>query len=61
MMMRLLFLEKGSTTALEPSYFDKTQDYSSDDPTIAYFLTCQNVGVTTNEMREKNNHHTRYS
>lgn len=45
--------EKGSTTALEPSYFDKTQDYSSDDPTIAYFLTCQNVGVTTNEMQEK--------
>lgn len=45
--------KKGSTTALEPSYFDKTQDYSSDDPTIAYFLTCQNVGVTTNEMQEK--------
>lgn len=45
--------EKGSTTALEPSYFDKTQDYSSDDPTIAYFLTCQNVGVTTNEIQKK--------
>ncbi len=45
--------KNGSATALEPSYFDKTQDYSSDDPTISYFLTCQNVGVTTNERQEK--------
>ncbi|MDR2833629.1 MAG: phosphoenolpyruvate carboxykinase (ATP) [Streptococcaceae bacterium] len=36
----------GSTTALEPAYFDKTQDYPSDHETIKYFLTCMNVGVT---------------
>lgn len=44
---------KGSTTALEPAYFDKTQDYASDDPTIASFLTCQNVGVTLNDSGKK--------
>ncbi len=44
---------KGSTTALEPSYFDKTQDYASNDPAISYFLTCQNVGVTLNEANKK--------
>lgn len=36
----------GSATALEPAYFDKTQDYPADDPAIDFFLTCQNVGVT---------------
>ncbi|MGC3599125.1 phosphoenolpyruvate carboxykinase, partial [Enterococcus faecium] len=36
----------GFATALEPSYFDKTQDNPSDEPAISSFLTCQNVGVT---------------
>jgi phosphoenolpyruvate carboxykinase (ATP) len=36
----------GSTTALEPAYFDKTQDYPMDSDAVKYFLTCQNVGVT---------------
>ncbi|MBO0432513.1 phosphoenolpyruvate carboxykinase (ATP) [Enterococcus sp. DIV0660C] len=45
--------KKGSTTALEPAYFDKTQDYASNDPTVSSFLTCQNVGVTLNDSGEK--------
>lgn len=45
--------EKGSTTALEPAYFDKTQDYPLSDPSVDYFLTCQNVGVTLDENNQK--------
>jgi phosphoenolpyruvate carboxykinase (ATP) len=45
--------ENGSTTALEPAYFDKTQDYPSDDETIEYFLTCMNVGVTYDDKGRK--------
>lgn len=36
----------GSSIALEPSYFDKTNDYPTDHPEVEYFLTVQNVGVT---------------
>src|SRR5699024_2157042 len=36
----------GSTTALEPSYFDKVQDYPLTDDAVNYFLTCQNVGIS---------------
>ncbi len=43
----------GATTALEPSYFDKTQDYPMGDKNIKYFLTCQNVGVTLDEEGNK--------
>ncbi|MEG2708720.1 MAG: phosphoenolpyruvate carboxykinase (ATP) [Vagococcus sp.] len=43
----------GSSIALEPSYFDKTQDYPMKDDSIKYFLTCQNVGVTLNNNNEK--------
>ncbi|WP_281738607.1 phosphoenolpyruvate carboxykinase (ATP) [Enterococcus dispar] len=43
----------GSTTALEPSYFDKTQDYSLTDPAINFFMTCQNVGVTLDNDGKK--------
>lgn len=42
-----------SATALEPSYFDKTQDYDLTKSSVDYFLTCQNVGVTLNESGEK--------
>ncbi|MDT2829812.1 phosphoenolpyruvate carboxykinase (ATP) [Vagococcus carniphilus] len=43
----------GATTALEPSYFDKTQDYPMGDKSIKYFLTCQNVGVTLDKDDKK--------
>lgn len=43
----------GSTTALEPAYFDKTQDYPMDHEAIDYFLTAQNVGVTLDEDGRK--------
>lgn len=43
----------GATTALEPSYFDKTQDYPMGDKNIKYFLTCQNVGVTLDKDDKK--------
>lgn len=43
----------GSTTALEPAYFDKTQDYPMHDETIKYFLTCQNVGVTLDDQGKR--------
>lgn len=43
----------GSTTALEPAYFDKTQDYSLTDPAVDFFMTCQNVGVTLDNENKK--------
>lgn len=45
--------ESGTTTALEPAYFDKTADYAPSDPALHYFLTCQNVGVTLDDHGEK--------
>ncbi|MGG5331492.1 phosphoenolpyruvate carboxykinase (ATP) [Enterococcus sp. AZ163] len=45
--------EKGSTTALEPSYFDKTQDYTSSSEELSYVVTAQNVGITLNENGNK--------
>lgn len=44
---------RGTTTALEPAYFDKTADYHTDDDAVRYFLTCQNVGVTLDEDGQK--------
>lgn len=38
--------EDGSSIALEPAYFDKTQDYPMASKDVQYFLTVQNVGVT---------------
>lgn len=38
--------ENGSSIALEPSYFDKTNDYPTGHPEQDYFVTVQNVGVT---------------
>lgn len=43
----------GTTTALEPAYFDKLQDYPLTDEAINYVLTCQNVGVTFDEQHQK--------
>lgn len=45
----IVSLEDGHSIALEPSYFDKTQDYPLGDPEQAYFVTVQNVGVTLDE------------
>lgn len=42
----LINLNDGSSIALEPAYFDKTQDYPADHPEQDYFVTVQNVGVT---------------
>ena len=38
--------ENGSSISLEPSYFDKVQDYPTDSPDNKYLLTIQNVGAT---------------
>ena len=38
--------ENGSSISLEPSYFDKTQDYPLTNPQSKYFLTVQNCGAT---------------
>lgn len=43
----------GTTIALEPAYFDKTQDYPLTHPSVAYFLTCQNVGITLDNQNKK--------
>ena len=43
----------GATTALEPAYFDKTQDYPASSPDLDYFLTVQNVGVTLDENGQR--------
>lgn len=41
--------ENGSSIALEPAYFDKTQDYPTDSPDNKYLLTLQNCGATVDE------------
>ncbi len=41
--------ENGSTVALEPSYFDKTQDYPLTSPDNKFLLTVQNCGATLDE------------
>lgn len=38
--------ENGSSISLEPSYFDKTQDYPLTKDQSKYFLTIQNCGAT---------------
>ncbi|KRM54650.1 phosphoenolpyruvate carboxykinase (ATP) [Lacticaseibacillus sharpeae] len=45
--------QTGTTTALEPAYFDKTADYAPSDPALQYFLTAQNVGVTLDDAGQK--------
>ena len=39
----------GATVSLEPTYFDKVQDYPTHSPDHRYLLTLQNVGVTRDE------------
>lgn len=45
--------EDGSSVALEPSYFDKTQDYPTDSGDNKFLITVQNCGVTIDEDGKK--------
>ncbi len=45
--------EDGFSVALEPSYFDKTQDYPTDHPANKYLLTVQNCGITLDDEGKK--------
>ncbi|MBU5311613.1 phosphoenolpyruvate carboxykinase (ATP) [Tissierella carlieri] len=45
--------EDGSSVALEPSYFDKTQDYPTDHPSNKYLITVQNCGITLDDEGNK--------
>lgn len=43
----------GSSVALEPTYFDKTQDYPLDNPNNKFLVTIQNNAVTVDEDGKK--------
>lgn len=43
----------GSSVALEPTYFDKTQDYPLDNPDNKFLVTIQNNAVTVDEDGKK--------
>jgi phosphoenolpyruvate carboxykinase (ATP) len=45
--------ENGSTVALEPTYFDKTQDYPLTSPDNKFLVTVQNCGITLDEDGKK--------
>ncbi|MDR1136546.1 MAG: phosphoenolpyruvate carboxykinase (ATP) [Clostridiales Family XIII bacterium] len=45
--------ENGSTVAMEPSYFDKTQDYPLTSPDNKFLITVQNCGATIDENGNK--------
>ncbi len=45
----IIHAEDKYSIALEPTYFDKTQDYPADSPENRYLLTTQNCGVTSDE------------
>lgn len=49
----LIDLEHDYTIALEPTLFDKTDAVKFDDPTIPYFYSAQNVGVTRTDGEVK--------
>lgn len=49
----IVSIADGSSIALEPSYFDKTNDYPAGHPEQDYFVTLQNVGVTLDENGKK--------
>ena len=49
----IISTENGSSIALEPSYFDKTQDYTTSHPSNKYLLTVQNCGITLDEDGNK--------
>lgn len=45
--------ENGSAVALEPSYFDKTQDYPLTSPDNKFLITVQNCGATIDANGKK--------
>ena len=45
--------ENGSTVALEPSYFDKTQDYPLTSDDNKFLITVQNCGITLDDQGNK--------
>ncbi|MDN5952054.1 MAG: phosphoenolpyruvate carboxykinase (ATP), partial [Loigolactobacillus coryniformis] len=45
--------ENGTSVALEPAYFDKTNDYPSGTDETKYFMTLMNVGGTLNKAGQK--------
>ncbi len=49
----IISTEDGSSIALEPAYFDKTQDYPLSSPDNKYLVTVQNCGVTIDENGHK--------
>ncbi|MDR1028155.1 MAG: phosphoenolpyruvate carboxykinase (ATP) [Clostridiales Family XIII bacterium] len=49
----IISTEDGSTVALEPSYFDKTQDYPLTSPDNKFLVTVQNCGVTIDDAGKK--------
>ncbi|NLG36926.1 MAG: phosphoenolpyruvate carboxykinase (ATP) [Clostridiales bacterium] len=49
----VLSVDTGAAVALEPAYFDKTQDYPLGSPDNAYLITIQNNGVTLDENGDK--------
>lgn len=49
----VISIEDGSSVALEPSYFDKTNDYPAGHREQEYFVTVQNCGVTLDEEGKK--------
>lgn len=42
--------ENGSSISMEPSYFDKVQDYPTCSPDNKYLLTMQNAGATIDDL-----------
>lgn len=49
----IISMANGSSIALEPSYFDKTNDYPVGHPEQEYFVTVQNCGVALNHNHER--------
>ncbi|XJS10064.1 phosphoenolpyruvate carboxykinase (ATP) [Aerococcaceae bacterium WGS1372] len=49
----IISVEDGSSVALEPAYFDKTNDYPAGHVEQDYFVTIQNTGVTLNQDGKK--------
>jgi phosphoenolpyruvate carboxykinase (ATP) len=49
----IISTDDGSTVALEPSYFDKTQDYPLTSPDNKFLITVQNCGITLDDSGKK--------
>lgn len=49
----IIDIDEGFSIALEPAYFDKTNDYPVGHPEQDYFVTVQNVGVTLDDSGKR--------